>query len=368
MSRNRNDYKNAVEFFVDTVRVPVGITGPLKINGDFAHGEYQVPLATTEAALVASYRRGVRTITAAGGCTTALLAEAINRTPGFTFQSLNQSVQFQRWVEAQLTVMQQQVASVSRHCTLKVIEAIVEGNHVYLNLTFETGEAAGQNMITFATEVICSYINLCSPVKPERYLVDANLSGDKKSSTPSLNSTRGKRVSAEVVVSGDLLKRLLRVSADVIVDGWQLGIIGGCMNGSLGVQAHFANALAALYIACGQDVACVAESAIGVTRIDKINRHDIYASVTLPNIIVGTVGGGSQLPDQFKNLTSMNLQGKNSAKALAEITGGLCLAGELSLIAAMCSGQFSRAHAVLGRERGNLDTKQRLALMETVIF
>ena len=167
----------------------------------------------------------------------------------------------------------------------------------------------------------------------------------------SFTSVRGKRVSAEVVLPAAIVEERLRVTCERLADYWRLSTLGSVLSGAMGIQGHFANGLAALYIACGQDAACVAESAVGVTRIEVTAEGDLYAAVTLPNIIVGTVGGGTGLPGQRACLDIMGLAGPDSARALAEICGGLCLAGELSIAAAVCGGHFSRAHRLLGRRR-----------------
>jgi hydroxymethylglutaryl-CoA reductase (NADPH) len=134
-----------------------------------------------------------------------------------------------------------------------------------------------------------------------------------------------------------------------MVDYWRMSAMGGVLSGTLGVQGHYANGLAALYLACGQDVACVAESAVGATRFEVAGDGALYASVTLPNIMVGTVGGGTGLPSQQACLRLLGLVGAGKAQAMAEVTAGLCLAGELSIIGALCSGDFSRAHRLLAR-------------------
>ena len=128
-----------------------------------------------------------------------------------------------------------------------------------------------------------------------------------------------------------------------------MSVIGGVMSGSIGVQGHFANGLAALFIACGQDAACVAEAAVGVTRFEVRDDGGLYAAVTLPNLIVGTVGGGTQLPSQKACLDILGLAGPGHARAFAEVAAGLVLAGELSIIGALTAGHFTRAHQKLAR-------------------
>jgi hydroxymethylglutaryl-CoA reductase (NADPH) len=134
---------------------------------------------------------------------------------------------------------------------------------------------------------------------------------------------------------------------------WRMAAIGGVLSGTLGVQGHYANGLAALYIACGQDAACVAESAVGVTRFEETTSGDLYAAVTLPNLMVGTIGGGTSLPSQRACLEIMGLAGAGKARAFAERCAALVLAGELSIIGALASGEFTRAHQRLARAKRN---------------
>jgi hydroxymethylglutaryl-CoA reductase (NADPH) len=231
------------------------------------------------------------------------------------------------------------------------LRVTVEGNHVYLNFEFTTGDASGQNMVTLATDAVCDYIREHCPVQPQYAFVEGNLSGDKKASAQSFLLVRGKKVSAEALLPVELVRKRLNTTPERMVDYWRMSALGGVLSGTLGVQGHYANGLAALFLACGQDVACVAESAVGVTRFEVGAGGGLYACVTLPNIMVGTVGGGTGLPSQRACLELLGLAGAGQAQALAEVCAGLCLAGELSIIGALCSGNFSRAHKVLARSR-----------------
>lgn len=344
-------YQSNVENFIGTVKVPIGLAGPLRVNGLFAQGDYYIPLATTEAALVASYSRGAQLISEVGGCTAVLLNEGIGRAPGFAFRDLQESGLFVVWATAQLEEFRKQAEATTRHGKLKDMRITVEGNHVYLYFEFTTGDASGQNMVTLATEAICAYIQAHSPIRPQYFFVEANLSGDKKASAQSFLLVRGKKVSAEVVLPAEVVKKRLRTTPEHMVNYWRMSALGGVLSGTVGVHGHYANGLAALYLACGQDVACVAESAVGVTRFEVTAANELYAAVTLPNIMVGTVGGGTGLPSQQACLAIMGLSGAEKARALAEVCAGVCLAGELSIIGALCSGAFSRAHQVLARAK-----------------
>ena len=348
LSRNET-YRRNIENYIGTVKVPVGIAGPLRINGVFAQGEYYVPLATTEAALVASYNRGTCVISKAGGCTAILLNEGVSRAPGFEFKSLSQAAFFVEWAVSRIEEFKRVAAATSRFCKLTNIKHSIEGNHVYLNFEFFTEDASGQNMVTIATEAICNHIFHHSPFQPVRWYIEANFSGDKKASRQSFQSVRGKKVAAEAIIPKALVEKKLHATADQIERYYRISTVGSVLSGTMGIQGHYANSLAALYLACGQDVACVAESAVGVTRFERIEGGDLYASVTLPNLMIATVGGGTGLPSQKACLEILGLSGPGNANAFAEVAAGICLAGEISIAAAISAGEFTQAHKQLAR-------------------
>jgi hydroxymethylglutaryl-CoA reductase (NADPH) len=341
-----------IENCIGTVKLPVGLAGPLRTRGIFASGDFYVPLATTEAALVASYARGAQVITEAGGCVSILLHEGLRRTPGFAFDSITQAGLFAIWCTEYKEALREIAGSTTRHGELTDVGIAIEGNHVYLILEYVTGDASGQNMVTIATQAVCDYIVSHSPITPKYHFVEANLSGDKKATAHSFVTVRGKKVSAEVTMPAELVQSRLHTTPQHLERYWKMAAIGAIQSGSIGVQAHFANALSALYIACGQDPACVAESAVGITRFEVTDDGSLYACVTLPSIIVGTVGGGTGLPSQQACLQILGMSGTGKAHALAELCGALAQAGELSITAALCSGEFARAHQKLARGRG----------------
>jgi len=205
-------------------------------------------------------------------------------------------------------------------------------------------------MVTLAADAICEFLKTDCPVKPEHCFVEANYSGDKKASFLGMHEGRGRKVTASVTIPNDLIRRRLRVEPEKMLAYGRVASLGATLSGQFGAQAHYANALAALYIATGQDAACVSESSVGFTRMEARNEA-VFFSVTLPNILVGTVGGGTALPTQNAALKLMGLAGPGNAAALAEVTASLCLSGEISIIAAMASGQFAKAHKKLARDR-----------------
>ncbi len=345
-------YSRNIENFIGTMRIPVGLAGPLRVNGLHAHGDYYVPLATTEGALVASYHRGALAVTDSGGCAALLLGESLGRAPGFIFDRLEQAGRFAAWVAGQFQALQEAAAATTSHGRLCDVQVTVEGNHVYLGLEFHTADAAGQNMVTLAADAVCKWVLAHAPVTPKRHFVEANLSGDKKASARSFLAVRGRKVSCEAVLPAEVVRDRLRTSAVAMVDYWRMSALGGVMSGTIGVHGHYANGLAALYIATGQDAACVSESAVGITRFEETPDGGLYAAVTLPNLIVGTVGGGVNLPGAALALRILGIPRDGGANALAEVACALALAGELSIIAALSAGHFAGAHRK--RARGSL--------------
>ncbi len=345
----RDAYARNIENFIGTVKVPVGLAGPLRVNGAHALGDYYVPLATTEAALVASYSRGAQLITEAGGCTSVVLSEGVARAPGFAFESLADSALFVAWAASSFDALKAVARQTTSYGELVDMQLTVEGNHVHVQLEFTTGDASGQNMVTIATDAICRHIVAHSPIRPRYWFVEANMSGDKKATTHSFMTVRGKKVSAEITLPGPLVEARLHTTTRRMSDYARMSALGAAMSGSIGVQGHYANGLAALFIATGQDAACVAEAAVGVTRFELQDDGGLYAAVTLPNLIVGSVGGGTGLPSQRACLDILGLAGAGRARALAEVAAALALAGELSIIGALTAGHFTRAHQKLAR-------------------
>ncbi len=342
-------YDRNIEHLLGTVKVPVGLAGPLRVNGLFAQGDYYVPLATSEASLVASYSRGTILLTESGGASVGLLSEGVSRAPMFAFNDLYELGTFIEWAIRNLDEIEAVANATTQYGKLQDTELSIEGTKVYFRFIYSTAEAAGQNMVTIATYAAVDWIMKHSPVRPRNAYLEGNFSGDKKASALSFERVRGKKVVAEATLPAKLVRRWLHVEPAQIVDCTHVGTIGAVMSGTLGTQAHFANGLASLFLACGQDVACVSEAAVGITDIELTETGDLHACVTLPNLIVGTVGGGTKLPSQRACLEILGVKGEDSARAFAEIAAALCLAGELSLIGAIAAGDFAAAHEQLAR-------------------
>lgn len=343
-------YKDNIENFIGTVKVPVGIAGPVRVNGLHAQGDYFIPLATTEAALVASINRGISVINQSGGASAVVLVEGVNRDPVIIFKSLIEVGKFLHWSNAQFDKYKSIAESTTRHGKLVRVNHLVEGNHIHMRCTYTSGDASGQNMVTIATEAIIEYIEEHSPVKPVNIFLEGGMSGDKKANSAVYLDGRGKKVVAEVVIPRSVIETTLHASPEQLANNSNAGIRGLIMRGSLAFNCHFSNPITALAIATGQDPACAAESHVGLARCEVTPEGDLYVSVTLPNVLVATVGGGTKLPSQRACLELMGLYGKGKANALAEVMAAICIAGELSLGAAIISGDFAKAHKILARD------------------
>ena len=342
-------FKGNIENFIGMAQIPVGLAGPLWINGKNANGEFYIPLATTEGALIASYNRGMRAIKMGHGISTLCLSEGVQRSPYFKFKNIGTVGQFITWVYQHTDVFHDLVSQSSRFAKLIEITTKVEGNSVILTFEYTTGDAAGQNMVTICTDRICKYILSNFETTPEEWYIESNYSGDKKATALSFSNVRGKKVTSEVVIPKGVVERVLQSTPEKMVQYCRASTLAVAQSGAIGIQGHIANGLTALFIACGQDVACISESSVGITRMEVTAEGDLYTSVTLPSLIVGTVGGGTGLPTQKECLEMLDCYGNGKATKFAEICCAVALAGELSIVAAMSVDHFTRAHKKLGR-------------------
>ncbi|MDF7799913.1 hydroxymethylglutaryl-CoA reductase [Pontiellaceae bacterium B1224] len=338
------DMKGAVENFIGYTHLPVGVIGPLRITGLFANGDFYVPLATTEGALVASYHRGAHAVSRNGGVTSLCISESISRAPAFSFSSIVEAGLFIDWALTQRDKFKELAGETTRHGKLVDLRPSLNSNTAFLIFEYETADAAGQNMVTVATEHICRWIAEASPVQPKAWYVEGNLSGDKKATMLSFLSHRGRKVVAESTLKKKDVERFLHSTPEAMAEYSRVSTIGGIQSGSIGVQGHYANALAAIFLCCGQDVACLSETSVGITTMQVDDNGDLYVSVSLPNLTVGTVGGGTFLPGAQDCLKMLGCDGNGHARKFAEICAATVLAGEVSIIAALASGDFAQAH------------------------
>ncbi len=346
-----NKLDGHIENYIGTTTVPTGIIGPLRVIGSAAQGDFFIPLSTTEGALVASYHRGAKACFLAGGATSICLVEGVQRSPVFKFKNLGDLGSFIIWIFKNMDEFENITKATSRFANLVDMKTNIEGNHLILTFEYHTGDAAGQNMVTICTDEICKFIIEHAPVKPLFWFIEGNYSGDKKATAMSFANVRGKKVTAEICLSKKIVNEVLKSTPEAMAEYWRSSTIGTIQSGSIGAQGQYANGLTALFLATGQDVACISEAAVGITRIEVTAEGDLYTSVTLPNLIVATIGGGTCLPTQMECLNMMDCYGEGKARKFAEICGALVLAGEISIAAAISAGHFSQAHKNLGRKK-----------------
>ena len=281
-----------------------------------------------------------------------VLDNAVQRAPCFAFDRLIDSAKFCIWIDAHFSDIKTIAEQTTNYGNLRHIEYLTESNFVMLVFHFSTGIAAGQNMVTLATDAAYQYILKHCPVKPCFHALEANASGEKKTTLRSMMGVRGYKVTAEIRVPCSVFERELQISVTDYMNYYRLTRDAAVVSVNLNPNAHFANAIAAIFIACGQDAACIAEAATGFSKVIHNDSNYIYISATLSNLIVGTIGGGTQLPHQQACLELMQLHHReNTAAEFAEIIAGVCLAGDISLSAALAKGDFARAHHVLARKR-----------------
>jgi hydroxymethylglutaryl-CoA reductase (NADPH) len=340
-----------IENYIGMAQIPIGVAGPLRIKGLYANGDFYVPLATTEGALVASYNRGAKIISMSGGAITACLTERVSRAPGFVFNSLIEVGKFLLWTVDKFDIFKKLAKTTTRYGVLEDMKVNIVGNQVILIFEYTTGDAAGQNMVTIATDAVYQYILENAPIKPVYHFLESNMSGDKKATMLSFLFVRGKKVTSEVIIPPKIVKSYLHTTPEMMMEYSKISAVGGIQSGSIGVHGHYANALAGIFIACGQDAACVSEASIGISRMDIVQNGALYMSVTLPNLIVGTVGGGTALPTQKECLQMLGCVGEGTSRKFAEICAATVLAGEISIIGALAAGDFAKAHQVYGRKK-----------------
>jgi hydroxymethylglutaryl-CoA reductase (NADPH) len=338
------------EHFTGVAQVPLGIAGPLRVRGEHADGEFLVPLATTEGTLVASYNRGMKILNLCGGVQCTVVADAMQRAPVFVFQDARAAREFAKWVEANLRPIAQQAEATSHVARLHDIDTYLSNKFAYLRFNFTTGDAAGQNMVGRATFAACSWILDAYP-GIQRFYLESNFATDKKASQINLMRTRGKRVTAEATIRRDVLEQHLRVNTESLAYHYNVANVGSFLSGANNNGLHSANAITAIFIATGQDVANVAESSAGLLYAELTPDKDLYLSITIPSLIVATHGGGTGLATQRECLEMMGCSGGGKVNKLAEIVAGTVLAGELSLAAAISSAEWVSAHEEYGRHR-----------------
>lgn len=339
-----------IEQFLGVAQVPIGLAGPLLVNGEHARGEFYVPMATAEGTLVASYNRGMRLLYEAGGVTTTVLNDRMQRAPAFIFPSAREARDFGQWLDEHFDEVKAAAETTTRSGKLRDVEQYSASRILFTRFNYTTGDAAGQNLTGKATQAACQWIVEHYP-SIEHYFLEGAFATDKKSSQVNMLRTRGKRVVAEAVIPDELFGRVMRSSTGLMYRARQVSNLGGFMSGVNNNGAHSANGITALFIATGQDAANVAESSAGFVYSERRDNGDYYYSITIPSLIVGTYGGGTALATQRECLEMLDCYGAGKVRKFAEIVAATVLCGELSLGSAVVAEEWVAAHDLFGRNR-----------------
>lgn len=352
-SADAQSTRGNIENLTGFAQIPLGFAGPLRVDGEHARGDFYVPMATTEGTLVASYSRGMRVTREVGGVKVTVSDDAMQRSPVFGFDDARGARLFGEWVAQNFDAIKEQAETTTKTGKLRNIEQYAAARFLYLRFNYSTGDAAGQNLCGKATWAACQWIcKQYSGTHPIRiFTLSGNMDTDKKASHINMLHSRGKRVIAEVTIPNAVLQKHLHVTSEQLFAARQRSTLGAWMAGSVNNGAHSANALAAIFIATGQDAANVAESHSAAAYAELLPNGDYYFSITIPSMIIATYGGGTGLGTQRECLEALGCYGSGKVRRLAEIIGATVLCGELSLGAAVVAGDWVDAHEKLGRNR-----------------
>ncbi|HUD19201.1 MAG TPA: hydroxymethylglutaryl-CoA reductase [Patescibacteria group bacterium] len=349
------------ENMIGAAQIPMGVAGPLLIKAQISNPnvqkekEYYIPLATTEGALVASINRGCKAITQSGGAVVDSHRIGATRGPVFRVKNLAENRTLRTFLDTRFDELKEVAAQTSHHLALTSFTSTGIGRYRYIRFVFDTQDAMGLNMVTIATEAVASYIREQTGI--ECLALSGNYCVDKKPSWLNILGKRGIKVWAEVVLTKTVLRETLKTTARQVYDVWLAKcMLGSVMSGSMAFNAQFANVVAALFAATGQDIAHVVEGSLGVTTAEVLPGGALYMCVYVPDLMIGTVGGGTGLGTQREALSMLGVAGSSpqgdggtNARHFAEIVGAAVLAGEISLLASLEEGTLAKAHQSLAR-------------------
>jgi hydroxymethylglutaryl-CoA reductase (NADPH) len=339
-----------VEHFLGVAQVPIGLAGPMLVDGEHAQGEFYVPMATTEGTLVASYNRGMKLLRRAGGVRTTVSDDAMQRAPVFMFDSAREARAFSEWLAEHFDDVKAAAEETTRSGRLRDVQHFLSGPFCYTRFNYTTGDAAGQNMTGKATWAACAWIRANNDTVRD-HMLEANFATDKKHSRVNALHTRGKRVVAEAVIPDAAFREVMNVSSEAVYRARQISNHGAMQSGSVNNGAHSANGITAMFIATGQDVANVAESHAAFVYAELLDDGAYRYAITIPSLIVATHGGGTNLPTQRECLELLGCAGPGNVRKLAELVAATVLCGELSLGSAIVADEWVSSHDRLGRNR-----------------
>jgi hydroxymethylglutaryl-CoA reductase (NADPH) len=285
-----------------------------------------------------------------GGVKCTVIGDNMQRAPVFVFDDAASARRFADWIAANTEDIRAVADATDPFTRLDYIDRYLASKFAYLRFNFKTGDAAGMNMVGKATFAACNWIlQNCDVVEIQRFFLESNFATDKKASMINMLKTRGKRVVAEALVKRDALLEIMDADTETIYYHAKVANLGTMLSGANNNGCHAANAITAMFLATGQDVANVSESSMGLLYSELTPESDLYLSVTLPSLIVATCGGGTGLPTQKEALEALGCYGAGKVYKFAEIVAGTVLAGEISLAAAISSLDWVSSHDQYGR-------------------
>lgn len=353
-----NEFYNSIlgkncENVIGYIPIPLGIVGPLKINGE----KHFIPMATTEGALVASTNRGCKAINLSGGLNCYVLDDKMTRSPLIKFINTEAAIKFKKWLENEnnYNEIEKVFNSTSNYGKLISINTKIVGRNMFIKFNCKTGDAMGMNIVSKGVNESLSYIKKIFP-NIEVITISGNLCIDKKPSAINIIEGRGKYTIAECEIEKNVLKKILKVNPEKLIElNYKKNFLGSALAGSIGGNnAHASNIVSSIFLATGQDVAQNIESSACITLIEESNDNNkINLSVTMPCLEVGTIGGGTSINAQKKSLEILNINGNNfvgdDSEKLAKIISSAVLAGELSLLSALSNNELVKSHLKLNR-------------------
>lgn len=337
-----------IENLVGFAQVPLGLAGPQRVDTHLGVREVVMPMATTEGAMVASYSRGMSVLREAGGARARVIAEGLSQHPILVYPGAAEAQAAAELARGSFERFAELTAEGTRHGSLRAVQPEQWGRRLILRLVFHTADAIGINMAAAAADRCCRDLAERSGAL-EVYVHGQDV--EKRANARALVEGRGRSVVVDARLPAELVRRRLRVEPADLERIGQTYATGFAAMGTQNWGIQTANGLSAMYLACGQDVAYVVESATGKLDLEVTPEGDLHAGLHLPSLLVGTVGGGTGQGTAAECLAILGCQGAGKANLLAELLGAALLAGDLSLMASFCAGDFVAAHERLGRNR-----------------
>ncbi|WP_299255324.1 phosphotransferase [uncultured Aquimarina sp.] len=373
---SHSEVQNKIESYIGSVEIPVGLVGPLLHLQDDTEELVYAGAATLEGALVASMNRGAKAASLSGGVKTTFIHQRMLRCPMFIFYTPENASIFITWLSYNFEDIKKEAEQHSNHAQLKSLEPVLIDNIVHIRFYYTTGDASGQNMTTTCTWhamlFIVNQFTKETQIQIKNYIIEGNGSSDKKVSTHAVKKGRGIHTTAKCYLTEAVIEKVLRTTSDKLMECYIPSVALTKIDGMLGYNINVANAIAAIFAATGQDLGSLHESSIGVLQLEK-KANRLVVSLTLPTLVVGTVGGGTSLPKQNEILRLMKCEGNGKVERFAQLITAFALSLEISTLAAIASGEFAKAHEKLGRNkpvdlltRSDLNTEFISQIMEQV--